>query len=305
MPGTNDYIIAERARHFGRGDRHGGWTWAADVACCVRLADPPTFATDGQPTMTDVATAAGVTQVTVSRLLGNVPSRAARQRSPNQHDPEATRQRVLEAAERLGYRPPSPVPAWKISARAFARLAGGALHADTVIRYLKAWDSAADAGLVPPSASLAPDDDPPLPPAERWDEFYRLGRYGCAEGLAASRRQEGADQEHQELLDSPPPSGDTARDQLIDALQGERHPAEPPDPEQIWLKVSNRLRRAHSVVSAAIGFLRDAPPLDGEEVEDIREDLARLRAALDMIESLAEHGGVSDEAIQQFLDGTS
>jgi hypothetical protein len=30
-----DSIITERARHFGLGDRHGGWLLAADVACCV------------------------------------------------------------------------------------------------------------------------------------------------------------------------------------------------------------------------------------------------------------------------------
>jgi hypothetical protein len=32
---TIDSIITERAQHFALGDRHGGWVFAADVACCV------------------------------------------------------------------------------------------------------------------------------------------------------------------------------------------------------------------------------------------------------------------------------
>jgi hypothetical protein len=38
MPTNIDSIITERARHFGRGDRHGGWLFAADIACCVQNA---------------------------------------------------------------------------------------------------------------------------------------------------------------------------------------------------------------------------------------------------------------------------
>lgn len=32
---TTHELIARRARHFGQGDKHGNWLFAADVACCV------------------------------------------------------------------------------------------------------------------------------------------------------------------------------------------------------------------------------------------------------------------------------
>jgi hypothetical protein len=52
-------------------------------------------------------------------------------------------------------------PPAKVSAREFAE-AGGTTH-QRVIRYLDAWDAAAEAGLVPASATLAPASDPALP----------------------------------------------------------------------------------------------------------------------------------------------
>jgi hypothetical protein len=117
MPGND--IITQRARHFGRGDRHGGWVLAADVACCVSPARPG-----------------------------------------NRH------------------RPAELLQPGKVAARRFARLAGPGIGQASVYHYLKAWNLAAEQGLVPPSASLAPDSDPPLPDAERWIGFYRLARHG-------------------------------------------------------------------------------------------------------------------------------
>jgi hypothetical protein len=110
-----DAVITARAEHFGHGDRHGGWVFAVDVACCVE----PGLGEGRPPANTGNA---------VTSYSG------------------------------------------KVSARTFAERAG--VSHPTVMRYLRAWERAAGALLVPPAANLRPDSDPPLPPADRWAEFY-------------------------------------------------------------------------------------------------------------------------------------
>lgn len=58
----------------------------------------------------------------------------------------------------------------KVSARKFAELAG--CSADRVMRFYKAWDSAADDGLVPQFEALAPGADVELPDADVWLSYY-------------------------------------------------------------------------------------------------------------------------------------
>ncbi|MEV5611214.1 hypothetical protein [Streptomyces sp. NPDC052225] len=58
----------------------------------------------------------------------------------------------------------------KVSARRFAALAG--CSADRVMRFYKAWDKAADDGLVPQFEALAPGDDIELPDADVWLSYY-------------------------------------------------------------------------------------------------------------------------------------
>ncbi|MFD8010207.1 hypothetical protein [Streptomyces sp. NPDC058955] len=58
----------------------------------------------------------------------------------------------------------------KVSARAFAALAG--CSADRVMRYYKAWDMAADDGLVPQFEFLEPGADIDLPDADVWLSYY-------------------------------------------------------------------------------------------------------------------------------------
>lgn len=64
----------------------------------------------------------------------------------------------------------------KVSARAFAEQSG--TSADRVLRYLDAWDRAAEAGHVPPAADLRPGIEFDLPAQEtvRWADFYDAGR---------------------------------------------------------------------------------------------------------------------------------
>ncbi|WP_440582051.1 hypothetical protein, partial [Streptomyces flavofungini] len=58
----------------------------------------------------------------------------------------------------------------KISAKEFAELAG--CSAERVMRYYKAWDKAADDGMVPHFEALAPGMDVELPDADAWLTYY-------------------------------------------------------------------------------------------------------------------------------------
>ncbi|MCX4672742.1 hypothetical protein OG453_39930 [Streptomyces sp. NBC_01381] len=58
----------------------------------------------------------------------------------------------------------------KVSAKEFSELAG--CSADRVMRYYKAWDKAADDGLVPHFETLTPGVDIELPDADAWLTYY-------------------------------------------------------------------------------------------------------------------------------------
>ncbi|WP_282693451.1 hypothetical protein [Streptomyces sp. CC208A] len=71
---------------------------------------------------------------------------------------------------RPGGQPAEGSAARKVSARAFAALAG--CSAERVMRYYKAWDMAADDGLVPQFEVLEPGADIELPDADVWLSYY-------------------------------------------------------------------------------------------------------------------------------------
>ncbi|MEV6588266.1 hypothetical protein [Streptomyces acidicola] len=58
----------------------------------------------------------------------------------------------------------------KVSAKEFAELAG--CSPERVMRYYKAWDMAADDGLVPQFEAIGPGDDIELPEADVWLSYY-------------------------------------------------------------------------------------------------------------------------------------
>lgn len=58
----------------------------------------------------------------------------------------------------------------KVSAKEFSELAG--CSADRVMRFYKAWDMAADDGVVPQFEALVPGQDIELPDAEVWLSYY-------------------------------------------------------------------------------------------------------------------------------------
>jgi hypothetical protein len=58
----------------------------------------------------------------------------------------------------------------KVSAKEFAELAG--CSPERVMRYYKAWDRAADDGMVPHFEALAPGQEVELPDADVWQSYY-------------------------------------------------------------------------------------------------------------------------------------
>ncbi|MEU3606638.1 hypothetical protein AB0E83_14520 [Streptomyces sp. NPDC035033] len=71
---------------------------------------------------------------------------------------------------RPGGQPAEGTAARKVSARAFAALAG--CSPERVMRHYKAWDMAADDGLVPQFEVLEPGADVDLPDADVWLSYY-------------------------------------------------------------------------------------------------------------------------------------
>ncbi|KQX12373.1 hypothetical protein ASC82_14245 [Streptomyces sp. Root431] len=106
--------------------------------------------------------------------------------SPDAHDPVVVRDAqdfgiyartggwafALKVARsvRPGGQPAEGTAATKVSAKAFAALAG--CSPDRVMRYYKAWDMAADDGLVPQFEVLVPGEDVELPDADVWLSYY-------------------------------------------------------------------------------------------------------------------------------------
>ncbi|MEU9954634.1 hypothetical protein [Streptomyces sp. NPDC050982] len=80
----------------------------------------------------------------------------------------------------------------KISAKDFAELAG--CSPERVMRYYKAWDKAADDGLVPYFEALAPGQDVELPDSDVWHSYY-ISRSSAASdrgtAIAAAAEAEG------------------------------------------------------------------------------------------------------------------
>ena len=72
----------------------------------------------------------------------------------------------------------------KVSAKEFAELAG--CSPERVMRYYKAWDRAADDGLVPHFETLVPGEDVELPDAEAWQTYYSSRSSGASARAADS-----------------------------------------------------------------------------------------------------------------------
>ncbi|MGW1526141.1 hypothetical protein [Streptomyces sp. NPDC001588] len=91
---------------------------------------------------------------------------------------------------RPGGQPAGETP--KISAKRFAELAG--CSPERVMRYYKAWDKAADDGLVPHFEILVPGQEVALPDSDAWLAYYTARTSAASErgqAIAASAEAEG------------------------------------------------------------------------------------------------------------------
>src|SRR4051812_46301198 len=86
----------EAVGHRRRPGRGGPVSGVPQATCCVRIGNVSAKKSPRRATATDAARASNVSQATVSYVMNN---------TPGQTIPQATRDRVLEAARRLGYVP--------------------------------------------------------------------------------------------------------------------------------------------------------------------------------------------------------
>ncbi|MER6126325.1 hypothetical protein ABT173_27630 [Streptomyces sp. NPDC001795] len=130
---------------------------------------------------------------------------------------------------RPGGQPAGETP--KISARRFAELAG--CSAERVMRYYKAWDKAADDGLVPHFEILVPGQEIQLPDSDVWLSYYASRSSASSErgtAIAAAAEAEGIrPTKALEVAENPtalraailadPATAQTARAALLDRLK--------------------------------------------------------------------------------------
>jgi hypothetical protein len=130
---------------------------------------------------------------------------------------------------RPGGQPAGETP--KISAKGFAELAG--CSADRVMRYYKAWDKAADDGVVPHFEVLVPGQDIELPDSDAWLSYYTSRSSAGSErgtAIAAAAEAEGIrPTKALEVAENPtalraailadPSTAQTARAALLDRLR--------------------------------------------------------------------------------------
>ncbi|MFS8198383.1 hypothetical protein ACLVWQ_06805 [Streptomyces sp. CWNU-52B] len=119
----------------------------------------------------------------------------------------------------------------KVSAKGFAELAG--CSPERVMRYYKAWDKAADDGLVPYFEALAPGQDVELPDSDVWHAYYASRSSASSErgtAISAAAEAEGIrPTKALEVAENPtalraailadPSTAQAARAALLDRLQ--------------------------------------------------------------------------------------
>ncbi|MGV9561262.1 hypothetical protein [Streptomyces sp. NPDC003480] len=130
---------------------------------------------------------------------------------------------------RPGGQPAGETP--KVSAKRFAELAG--CSAERIMRYYKAWDKAADDGLVPHFEILVPGQDIELPDSDVWLSYYTARSSASSErgtAIAAAAEAEGIrPTKALEVAENPtalraailadPATARTARAALLDRLR--------------------------------------------------------------------------------------
>ncbi|PSM44858.1 hypothetical protein C6Y14_01705 [Streptomyces dioscori] len=206
----------------------------------------------------------------------------------------------------------------KVSAKAFAELAG--CSPERVMRYYKAWDKAADDGLVPYFEALAPGQDVELPDSDVWHSYYVSRSSASSErgtAITAAAEAEGIrPTKALEVAENPtalraailadPSTAKAARAALLDRLQ------EDPALQTEWARDIARtddLKKAVATETQAasrIGYVRDivengqVKTPAGQTIDASAELRAEAERHLSLIDELDETEDTSEWASEAF-----
>ncbi|MET9827720.1 hypothetical protein ABZ078_00060 [Streptomyces sp. NPDC006385] len=205
----------------------------------------------------------------------------------------------------------------KVSAKEFAELAG--CSPERVMRYYKAWDRAADDGLVPHFEALAPGQEVELPDADVWLGYYvsrtsatsergtAIAEAAEAEGIRPTKALEVAENPTalRAAILADPSTARAARQALLDRVRE--------DPE-LQAELARDVVRTEELKKAVAGENRAADRIDyvrqiaesgqiktpaGQTVEapsDLRQEAERHLSLIDELEDDEDTGEWATEA---------
>ncbi|MER6538488.1 hypothetical protein ABT215_32805 [Streptomyces sp900105755] len=205
----------------------------------------------------------------------------------------------------------------KVSAKEFAELAG--CSAERVMRYYKAWDKAADDGLVPHFEALAPGQEVQLPDSDVWPDYYvsrnsatsgrgtAIAEVAAAEGIRPTKALEVAENPTalRAAILADPSTARAARSALLDRIK------EDPDLQTVLARDVVRtadLKKAVATESRSadrIGYVRQIAESGqirtpaGQTVDapkDLREEAERHLSLLDELDEDEDTGAWATEA---------
>ncbi|MFI6010296.1 hypothetical protein ACIBAG_16015 [Streptomyces sp. NPDC051243] len=205
----------------------------------------------------------------------------------------------------------------KVSAKEFAELAG--CSPERVMRYYKAWDRAADDGLVPHFEALAPGQEVQLPDADVWLSYYvsrnsatsergtAIAKAAEAEGIRPTKALEVAENPTalRAAILADPSTARAARQALLDRVRE--------DPE-LQAELARDVVRTEELKKAVAGESRAAERIDyvrqiaesgqiktpaGQTVDapvDLRQEAERHLSLIDELDDDEDAGDWATEA---------
>ncbi|MFF8837109.1 hypothetical protein [Streptomyces sp. NPDC015130] len=207
--------------------------------------------------------------------------------------------------------------ATKVSAKAFAELAG--CSPERVMRYYKAWDMAADDGLVPQFEVLVPGEDVELPDADVWLSYYTsrnsassvrgqaISAAAEAEGIRPTKALEVAENPTalRAAILADPGTAEAARGALLDRMKED--PALQTEMARAIARTDDLKKAVASEAKAAdrIGYVRQIVENGqirtpaGQTVEapaELRAEAERHLSLLDELDDSEEAGEWAGEA---------
>ncbi|MFJ7125204.1 hypothetical protein [Streptomyces sp. NPDC098101] len=205
----------------------------------------------------------------------------------------------------------------KVSAKAFAELAG--CSPERVMRHYKAWDMAADDGLVPQFEVLVPGEDVDLPDADVWISYYSSRNSAASvrgQAISAAAEAEGIrPTKALEVAENPtalraailadPGTAEAARGALLDRMKED--PALQTEMARAIARTGDLKKAVASEAKAAdrIGYVRQIAEKGqfktpaGQTVEappELRAEAERHLSLLDELDDAEEAGEWAGEA---------